>query len=84
MNNPTIEALTEVKKTRRDLDQVKMELEETVQNLADMKNTLANERQTTDNLIKREKDYKERNDRLATELEKLQLRLQNIDAQHAR
>jgi Uncharacterized conserved protein len=74
----------EVRKLRRELDQARYEIEELIQTTNDLKNQLANERQNAELSTRREKDIKERNDRLATELEKAQIRLQNIEAQHAR
>jgi chromosome segregation ATPase len=78
------EITNEARKFKREAESARNELEESVQTIAELKNLLANERMTGDNVIKREKDFKERNDKLATELEKAQIRLQNIEAQHAR
>jgi hypothetical protein len=73
-----------VRKLKRELDQARYEFEELIQTTNELKNQLANERQTADLSSRRERDVKERNDRLATEFEKAQIKLQNIENQHAR
>lgn len=78
------EITNEARKFKRECEAARNELEEAVQTIAELKNHIANERVTGDNLLKREKDYKERNDKLASELEKAHIKLQNIESQHAR
>jgi chromosome segregation ATPase len=74
----------ETRKLKKELDVNRLEYEEILQTLSDMKNQLSNERQNAELAYRREKDTKERNDKLATELEKCQIRLQNIEGQHSR
>ena len=50
----------------------------------EQKNNLANERQTSDGAVKKEKELKERNNALADELQKLQTKLRVSEDDHAR
>jgi len=79
-----IERQNDLRKTRKDLEQTRLEFEETVQVLSEQKNNLANERQTTEVAIKREREFKERNNALADELEKLQAKMRNLEDEHIR
>jgi len=79
-----IERQNELRKIRKDLEQTRLEFEETVQVMNEQKNNLANERQTTEMAMKREKELKDRNNALAEELQKLQTKIKNLDNDHAR
>lgn len=69
----------ELRKVRRDFEQTKLEFEEVVQVMNDLKNQLANERQTTESALKKERELKDRNNSLAGELEKLQSKLRKTE-----
>ena len=69
---------------RRDFEQTRLEFEEVVQVMNEQKNNLANERQTSEGAVKKEKELKERNNLLADEVEKLQTKLRIAEDDHAR
>lgn len=50
----------------------------------EQKNNLANERQTTEITMKREKEFKDRNNALAEELQKLQAKMRTLNDDHER
>jgi len=74
----------EIRKLRRDFEQTRLEFEEVVQVMNEQKNNLANERQTSEGAVKKEKELKERNNLLADEVEKLQTKLKIAEDDHAR
>ena len=69
---------------RRDFEQTRLEFEEVVQVMNEQKNNLANERQTSEGAVKKEKELKERNNLLADEVEKLQTKLKIAEDDHSR
>jgi len=72
----------QLRKARKDLELFKLENEEMIQTVHQLRNELSHEKFEGELVFKRETEVKERNKQLSTEIERLQKKLVDIEEEH--
>jgi len=72
----------QLRKARKDLELFKLENEEMIQTIHQLRNELSSEKFEGELVFKRETEVKERNKQLSTEIERLQKKLVDTEEEH--